>query len=386
MVVVTKYRYLILFASLYAFFVFSFALMSVPPVIPSITQEFNVSGATAGLLMSMAVVPGVILSLYVGIFIERHGVRMIGIFSSVLVALGCFIPTLGSFDLMLVGRLILGCGAAITLTAAPFIIPAWFPHQELGKAMGIYVTAMPIGTTLSFLFANITLPYGWRYLLYVATAMAIVNIATFSIIVKKGPIEEKSTQDLGQKSKGMRRTLRNFEIWKVGIVWALFSCAMVSFTTWAPTILPDFGINQDYANIIISALWLVQIPGCMIFGWISDRSKKRRPLMIMGCLTMLIILTSLSYTSNIALIAALVLLLGFLGTMIPPNVMASPAEILEPASVAIGFGILTIGQMSGITVGPPLVGLVLGSPRLSLMEMALFSAIGLVFAYFLKMK
>lgn len=386
----TSYRWLILFASIYAFIAYAFSLMGVPPLIVPIVQEFNISYAQAGLLMSMTVIPAILLSIHVGIFVDRHGARTLGSIAAALVMLGSIIPAIsGSFTIALIGRLILGCGGAVIAIATPTIIPDWFPEEELGKAMGVYTAGMPVATTLSFLTATFTLTYGWRYQFYIGTAMAMANIVLFSLIVKKGPMSEHK-QDEDKPRMSVRQTLGNIEMWKVGTLWFLFGCAVISFTTWAPSLFVDFKeISPSYANIIMSAFWLIQIPGCLVFGWISDRLGRRKPLMLIGCISMIILVVSLLYASNPILVALLTMLLGLLVTMIPPNVMASPPEILGPTAAGIGFGVLAICQNAGTGVGPPLVGLAMDltkSPAVSLIGIALFPAIGLIVAYVLKMK
>jgi predicted MFS family arabinose efflux permease len=386
----TNYRWLILFTSIYAYVAYAFSLMGVPPLMAQIIQEFNIGYAQAGLLMSMPVIPGILASLQIGIFVDRHGARMIGSIAAVLVMLGSIMPTIGSsFTVALIGRLILGGGGAIIAIATPAIIPDWFTHKELGKAMGVYTAGMPIATTISFLLATFTTKYGWRYQFYISTALAIANIVLFSLIVKKGPISENKK---GENEPGISlgQTLKNIEIWKVGLLWFLFASAVISFTTWAPSVFVEFKeLSPAYTNVIMSAFWLIQIPGCLVFGWISDRLGKRKPLMLIGCVSMIALVIPLLYTSNPILIALLTVLYGLLVTMIPPNVMASPPEILGPAAAGIGFGILSICMNAGTGVGPPLVGLPLdltNSPIISLIAIALFPAIGIIVTYLLKIK
>ena len=386
----TNYRWLILFASIYAYVSYAFSLMGVPPLMTQIIKEFNVGYAQAGLLMSMPVIPGILASLHIGMFVDRNGAKVIGSVAAVLVMLGSIIPAIGSsFTVALIGRLILGGGGAIIAIATPAIIPDWFTHKELGKAMGIYTAGMPIATTISFLLATLTSTYGWRYQFFISTALAIANIVIFSLIVKRGPMSENKT-DENKPRISLGQTLKNIEIWKVGILWFLFACAVISFTTWAPSLFVEFKeLSPAYTNFIMSAFWLIQIPGCLVFGWISDRLGKRKPLMLIGCVSMIALVISLLYTSNPMLVALLTVLYGLLVTMIPPNVMASPPEILGPAAAGIGFGILSICMSAGTGIGPPLVGLSLdltNSPIISLIEIALFPAIGLIVTYILKMK
>ena len=386
-----SYRWLVLLASIYATITYAFSFMGIPPLITPIMQDFGISYAQAGLLMSMAIIPGILLPMLVDELLTHYGVRLVGSIASIFIVIGCFITAVSSsFYIALIGRLILSCGGTVIVTAAPMIIATWFPHEELGKAMGIYTTGMPIASTSSYLLANtFTVTQGWRYQFYIGTMIALVNLVLVFLIVKKGPINQER-QDQNNHGMAIRQHIKNIEIWKAGALWFLFSCSIVSFTTWAPSLFVNFkSIDPGYANTIISAFWLIQIPGCLVFGWISDRLGKRRPLLITGCIVIVIFTLSLIYPINTILVATLTLLLGFLAMMIPPNIMATPPEILGLASAGVGFGVLEICLNVGNGLGPPLIGLILDltqSPAFSLMGIAMFPAFGLLFAYVLKIK
>jgi len=67
--------------------------------------------------------------------------------------------------------------------------------------------------------------------------------------------------------------------------------------------------------------------------------------------------------------------------------MTMPSEILNPGSVGIGFGILTMCQNIGITLGSPLAGYLListGSMELTSMGIAMFALLGSLVACTLK--
>lgn len=383
---VSRYRWVVLFASFYAFVTFAFALQLVPPLMRPIIHEFNVSHAQAGLLMSMAVIPGIFLAIPAGMIVDRYGIRLTGSLSTPLIALGCFITAIAdSLNMALVGRLILGVGGAFIATAMPAIIPQWFPPEELGKAMGIYGINMPLASVIAFPSASmLMLTHGWRYPFCIGTAMAILNIIIFTILAKEGPLKREHDGGLSG-----HQALKSVETWKVGVVWLLFSAAALSFTTWSPKVFEDFkGMSPIYASFLASILMLAAMPCVPLFGWISDRIGKRRPLMVIGSALMAGAFAAVAYTSDMALIASIVAL-GVTAALVPPMVMALPPEILGSALAGTGFGIVAICLNTGIALAPPFIGFLIdttGSPTLSFGGMALFSAIGAIVAYTLRTK
>jgi len=225
------------------------------------------------------------------------------------------------------------------------------------------------------------LTYGWRHSIYLSTVIGILNIVFFTLLVKEGPLRR------GRGGvNGARLALMNVEVWKVGIVWLFFNAASLSFTTWGPKILQDFGMDPVSASFMASTIMLAGIPSVPVIGLISDRLRKRKPLMVIGCTVMAGTFALATCASGNALVASIIIL-GVAASMTPPMVMALPPEILGPASAAIGFGVTTACLNIGIALGPQSVGLLLdltGSPSLSFLAMGFFSAIGAIVAYALK--
>jgi NNP family nitrate/nitrite transporter-like MFS transporter len=348
-------------------------------------QEFGISSAEAGLLMSAVVIPGIFLAIPVGVSVDRCGVRLMGFISTVLAAAGCLTTaTANSFTMALIGRLILGVGGVFITTAMPAIIPQWFPREELGKAMGIYGINMPLATVIAFPVAStLMLAYNWRYPFYIGTAIAIVAIAIFTPIVKEGPLKLKEPK----QRPSVRQALRNTEIWKVGIVWLLFNATALSFTTWAPKLFEDYkSMDPVYASFLASILMLAAMPCVPLYGWVSDKIGKRRLLMVVGSLLMSLALVASAHTSNLALVAS-IMVLGIAASMVPPTVFALTAEALGPSLAGISFGVTAICLNIGAALAPPIIGHLIDvtkSLTLSFMGMATFSATGAIAAYTLK--
>jgi len=380
----SQYRWVALFASFYSFATFAFALQVIPPMMGQMIHEFGISHAQGGLLMSLVMVPGIFLAIPAGILVDRYGVRPTGIISTILIAMGCLVTAIaGLFETALVGRLILGVGGAFMATAMPAIIPQWFPPKDLGKAMGIYGTNMPLASTIAFLSASRLMPtHGWRYLFYISTAMALMNIVTFALLVKEGYLKHEH-----KKESNVRQAMKSVEIWKVGIIWLLFNSATLSFTTWAPKVFEGFkGMDPLYATLLASVPMLAAMPCVPIFGWISDKIRKHKPLMILGSALTAVSLAAIAYTSNEAL-ALSIIALGIAAALVPPMVMALPPEVLGPALAGTGFGIVAMCFNMGIAVAAPFIGFLIditGAPTISFLIMALVSAMGTIVAYTVK--
>ncbi len=378
---------MVLFCLFYAFVAYAFVFQAVPPLIDVLTEQFSIaSAAQAGLLMTIVVVPGIFLSLPAGLIADRYGFKGLGVASIALTVAGSLVAAIAdSFQILLLGRLILGIGGAFLVTSLPAAIAQWFSRGELGKAMGFYGTNMPVATIASFLAASLLLLFfnDWRHTFLVGAILAGTAMVIFILFVREGPIAKSQNQEKAP----FWRALRSLELWKVGLVWLLFQMAAISFLSWAPSIFHNYrGLDLVNASLLASVLMIAAIPFVPFFGWLSDRIRRRKLFLVAGPFLMALALVSSAYSAGLGLVVS-VAFLGFAAAMVPSVVSAMPVEILEPEAVGVGFGVMAACLNIGVSLAAPLFGYlfdVTGSLEVSFVGIAAFSVVGGMVALTLK--
>jgi predicted MFS family arabinose efflux permease len=373
-----------LLVTLLVFVAYAFNFQIVPPLIPSILSEFGISNAEAGLLMSVVLVPGLVLGILVSFFINRLGAKRVVLFSLILVVSGTLVSSAAdSYAVLLLGRLILGFGGAIILPAAPTMISQWFEREELGRAMGIFAVNMPLATVVALPVASaLSIGIGWRYAFYLSSVLGMVATLAFAALFRERPMAY-------EKGRSIRGALGSMEMWKVAIIWLLFQASMLSFVTWAPTLLERFqGMAKIEAGFTTSLLSWVPLLLVPVYGLLSDRFKKRKLFIVSGFALMSLMFVVVSINSGLYIIVSFVAL-GAVSSMIPPIIQTMPSEVLGPGMVSVGFGVMTILGNIGPILAPPLIGYVLDSTSsnfYSVAILALFSVFGTVLGIFLRSK
>ncbi len=146
-------RWLILAIVFCAQLAFAIIMMSVPPILNLAITDLAISHAQAGLLMGIFALPGVFLSLAAGSLGDRYGAKYLALISLSLMVAGTVFSALSpSFPLILAGRFISGLGAVGILVILPQYLSQWFLGKEIGIAMGVYNTVVPVGGLISFNF------------------------------------------------------------------------------------------------------------------------------------------------------------------------------------------------------------------------------------------
>lgn len=384
----SNYRWVILFASFFTFVAFAYVFQLVPPLIDMMKDSFGVDEAEAGLLMSMAVLPGIVLALPAGLIVQRYGIRLLGFVSVVLVGAGSVLTAVAdTFLTALLGRFILGIGGTFIVVGMPALIQQWFSHEDLGKAMGIYATNMPVATITAFPTATILAQqFDWRYPFFVGAAISLVCAVIFAAAAREGPLKGDSKP---LELNDVKSAVGNVEIWKVSLVWMFFNTAAIAFLSWAKTLFQDYrGLGPLQASLLASVFMYAAVIFVPIFGWASDRSRRRKPFIEAGSILMALALIATAYTLETALYA-FVVVLGIAAAMVPPIVMTVAAESLPSHLTGLSFSIVTLCQNLGIALAAPFAGYIIQttqSVEMTLFGTAFFAFAGAVTAFTLRTK
>ncbi len=104
-----SYRWVILGIVYLSMLSYAFVFQVIPPVLSLIIADLGLSHTEAGLLMGLFALPGVFLSIPVGMLVDRYGPRNLIILCLASMIVGSIMVMMGrSFPVLAVGRLIAG--------------------------------------------------------------------------------------------------------------------------------------------------------------------------------------------------------------------------------------------------------------------------------------
>jgi MFS family permease len=362
---------------------FALVFQSIPPLMGQMIPSLNLSHTQAGALMSLFALPGIIISIPGGMLADRYGPGKVGAYALLLMVTGVLLTASGStFAVLAAGRVIAGAGALTVAIVAPQAISRSFPKGELGTAMGLLNTAMPLGTIIAFnVFGMAAENWSWRVpVLFTAVFGALVYL----IFIVKHPrgINEKETvpavplkfRDLGSS------------IWLTGTAWATFNAAGISFLTFAPDYYMTAGYGIGYAGFLASLFMLGSIFLSPIVGYLVDRVAHEELFIGGGCIILTILFLLVPRTGFNPLL--LIVLIGLAASFIPPPVFSLVPKLLPAEKIGMGYGIVSTCLNIGVLLGPFLVGVSYdqsGAYVVGFSIMAVFSLLSVATVYGLKM-
>ena len=359
------------------FSVFSFAvtLQMIPPILGFLVRDLGLSHAQAGTLMGLFTLPGIFLALPGGYLTDRFGPGIIGIGSLALMCAGTFVMLPLNPILLYSGRLLAGVGGSVLIVVAPQIISKRFLGRELGLAMGIFSTAVPLGTIISFNFLGRAAENrGIPSVIVIAGTLSLAALSVYAFACSQLQKDHRTSKS-SRSGPGLRSLGR--DIWFVALVWTLFNMGIMSFFTFGINYFAISGFGPEMANLMGSLPMVLSIPLVPVFGYIIDRRKWRAGPLAAGS-----IICSAAFFLLVVDPARAVLwtvLLGLGVSIVPPVIFTLAGEVVPPERAGMSFGLLTAMFNAGILVGIPLVGFIkdlTGTYTASFSLMSLFSLAG----------
>ncbi|WP_292816386.1 MFS transporter [Methanobrevibacter sp.] len=406
---------ILLICSVLSFFTV-FAVNAVTVVIPTIAAEFQMSNIVQNWVTIIFLLVVAVMSVPGGQISGKYGLKKVTVLSIVLFIIISVVNVLvTSSEQFLACRLILGISLSlINVTSMAMVVSAFKP-QERGKALGINITAVYIGLSLSpFLGGVLNYNLGWRSVvlfgvpfLFVILALLLFKVKDEWITFENVPIDFKGSLIYGI---GMVLFIYGFTILNqtfgviltvLGIVFLIVFCLIelkqdnpvfdVRFfknrqflsanfaslcaylATYAVTTILNYhlqyikGFDSQIAGIILLVAPICQVILAPIAGRLSDRHVPQKLAAIgMGLGTVSLILFSFlsNETSFEFLIVAMVLYgIGF-GLFSPPNtnvIMGSvPPKDTSVASAAVST-MRTVGQAMSMGILTLIFAFVMGN-------------------------
>lgn len=328
-------------------------ILAVPPVIPLIHDDLNMSATQIGILTGLpsmlfafAAVPGSLL-------IARLGVRTALVVGLSLTALGGalrgVLPDVGWLYAMTIA---MGAGVAIMQVTMPPAVRTWLPNR-IGFATAVYTNGLLIGEILPVaLMLPLVLPLvhnSWQ-LGFVAWSVPVAIIAVIILIAApRVPVSAALVR---------RRWWPDWNshlIWRLGIMLGTVNATYFSTNAFIPDYLRSNG-QSEWISASLTALNVGQLPASFILLAVAGRlERKAWPYVISGALCV-VATFGIVYGTGLWIVAAAALQ-GFAAAAILILVLALPPLLSPPDDVhRVTAAMFTISYSCAVIV-PVISGL-----------------------------
>jgi len=328
----------------------AFQFQSVAAVAPLLGSEFGVSIADIGVLIGLYFAPGVAIALPGGAIGQRFGDEATVLGALLLMLAGSVAMAFAaSWSIQIAGRLVAGAGGVVLSVQLTKMLTDWFAGKEIATAMAIFVNSWPAGIAVSLL----TLPLigtsagvsGVHLAVAAFVAVGIALLALFYRPPADAPAASTATARLDRTA--------TLAVIAAGLLWGLFNIGFVVIFSFGPSMLVERGWSIASAGSTISiGLWLA-VFSVPFGGFLADRTKRPQTILVAACIVFAILMVLLPRSSAVV---AIVVALGLVAGQPAGPIMSLPAQVLQPATRAIGMGLFFAVYYGCMMLGPVVGG------------------------------
>jgi NNP family nitrate/nitrite transporter-like MFS transporter len=344
---------------------------------PFISEEFNLTPAQKGLLLSIPILAGAIMRFPLGLLAQYVGRKTATLVELSLItftmAFGYFF--VHSYDDMLKMALLLGVAGA-SFGVAMSLGSGWFPPQYKGLAMGL-VGAGNGGTALAALLAPpLAQKFGWQAVYGIAALASLVPMAVVAFMAKEPP-----DRDEHASMREHLACLLEKDGWVFSLIYVVTFGGFIGITTFLPTYYYDqFGVSKVQAGQLTMLAALMGSVVRVFGGWISDRWGGVNTLTVV-LVVVAFGLVGVGLVAHSVVLTTLLLIVCFAALGAGNGALFQLVPLRWPMSTAVaGSMIGEIGALGGGLV-PMLMGNVkqqTGSFFLGFVVMSVFSVLMLL--------
>jgi MFS family permease len=356
---VPSYAWVILAVTMLAGVSGPFSQFKVPPVMPVLMDTFALDLTSAGLLMSIFAITGLVVALPAGLILQKFGLKISGLAAVGCLLIGSVMGALSNgYGLLFASRLVEGVGMGLIAVTGPAAISAWFPPDRRGLPMGIWATWVSLGSLLIYAAAPpLEAAAGWQSVWWLAAGVTGAALLVYALLFRLPP--GTSTVSLVENSGNkLRSALNQRGIWLLALAFGCFNFAIIGvIATYYPTYLKAVqGYDLTAASLITSIKMVVVITTAPLVGWLVDRIGSPRRIILYSFIALAGFM-ALPFSISGWMILASMVLLGILAGAIPTCTFTSVPELVGKAAPAgIGMGVIMVGQNMGQLLGPLVFG------------------------------
>ena len=321
------------------------------PINSDLKEVLNISYSMLGILMGIISLPGIFISSPIGQLADKIGRKYILATGFFLICIGnALFPIFSNFNSALIGRILIGIGCSIISVLVPGIIPQYLPKENVPQLMGIFNTAIPVGSILTLTFYhNIAQKTGLFESFYIPIIISVFLAILFLFF----PEKNIQTKDIKEKSKNIWIPNEKIII-PLSIIVLVANLASMAYVTLAPSYFEQLKISWNIRGTMLSAGLWGSIFFAPLVGKILSKGNYAKIIIITGLLSQGIGLILIPFV-KIPLIISLILFCFGAGIIMTPIYVIIP-KYLPQENINTAFGFIISSMMIGCLFGPYVAG------------------------------
>lgn len=332
------------------------------PVMGTIQNDWDLSKSELGLMSTVFFIAYAVMQIPAGFLADRIGRVKVLVAGYILFGIGTLLSGAAPGLIMfLFIRMITGLGEGTYYGPQYGISSNFIPKKYRGVSSAMINSGMAIGISAGFIassYFTFTLKKDWQFSFYVFGVLTVVVALLIGLFVKDDYRHKQSA-----KEKQMMEHVNMKVLFSKNhlITYILIFCSLYGFfsmMTWLPYYLQtERGVSGSQTGIIASLVPWASIPGALLFGFLSDRIKNKKILIVLLSILGTVCQFVIPYTNSFSYMIVGLIVYGLIGKLALDPVLISYIADNTPSSMySRAYSIFNFAGMSSSIFAPYITG------------------------------
>ena len=244
----------------------------------AIKAELGLNDTQFGLLVATPILTGSLTRIFLGVWTEKYGGRIVFSTQMLLAALATWALTYAdSYILYLIAALGVGLAGGSFIIGVAYV-SRWYDAGHQGTALGIFGAGNIGAAVTKFVAPFVMVAYGWQGVANVWAAGLAVMGVLFFLFAKDDPalVERRKTGVKAPSFAEQFAPLKNLQVWRFSLYYFFVFGAFVALALWLPHYLIDvYGVDVKTAGMAAASFSLSASLFRAYGGHLSDKFGAR---------------------------------------------------------------------------------------------------------------
>ncbi len=288
-----KDQYRALGLSTFAFTV-CFAVWTIFSIIGvSIKQELGLSDTQFGLLVATPILTGSICRIFLGIWTEKYGGRIVFPLQMLITAVAVWLlTTVHTYELYLLAALGLGLAGGSFIIGVSYV-SRWFGPEQQGTALGIFGAGNVGAAVTNFAAPVLVVSLGWEDTARIYSVVLAATAVVYYLFARTDPYHQRRKLSCEKPISFAQQLapLKNLQVWRFASYYFFVFGAFVALASFLPRYyVGAHGLELTTAGALAG---LYSLPGSIFRaygGWLSDKWGARMVIYFTFILSLVVLL------------------------------------------------------------------------------------------------
>jgi NNP family nitrate/nitrite transporter-like MFS transporter len=265
-----------------------------------IKQDLGLSETEFGILVATPVLTGSISRIFLGVWTEQFGGRLVFTVQMLITALCCWLlSSVETYTVFLIAALGVGLAGGAFIVGIAYT-SQWFEKERQGTALGIFGAGNVGAAVTNFCAPFLVVALGWEQTAQVYAIVLAVVAVGFFVLAKEDPttLERRKSGRKPASALTQLAPLKYLQVWRFATYYFFVFGAFVALASYLPNFYTGaYGVSLATAGTLAALYSLPASVFRALGGWMSDRFGARF-VMYLTFIVSLVCLFFMSYPAT----------------------------------------------------------------------------------------